>query len=181
MLSLYFYVNQEAVVEIFLATTSQEMSSSVSKEELRGFLRALGEERETFRLSEREVLESVILIGMRRSHKVIGIAGVRKRFGLPVVFVAVKSEYQGLGVGGRLLNNLHDIMREKCHFLLLSMVTRNVPAVRLFESHGYQKFYSTEDRSCMIKSFTAIGTLFAIFLRILFLPVSELGNLIKKK
>lgn len=168
------------MVEISIETVSQEMPSKISKDELRAFLRALGEERRTFKLGENEMLKSVILIGMRKANDVIGIAGVSKHFGLPVVFIGVKSEHQGLGAGGRLLDNLHNIAREKCHLLLLSVVTGNVSAVRLFESREYQKFYSTEDRSYMIKSFTVIGTFFAMFLRMLFWPAGRLQNLIKK-
>lgn len=112
----------------------------MSSEEVVRFYNSLEQERETFQLPLKDLLKSEIVVKDETGGEITGIAGVRRHKMLPVLFIVVKSRFQGKGIGKRLLERLHKIVKEKHSFIVLSVLKGNKPAVSLFRNSGYRIF-----------------------------------------
>lgn len=112
----------------------------LSKKEINNFVDLLNKEKKFFRLSLNEILKSEIIIKEEIGGKIAGIAGIRKYKMLPVLFIVVKSEFQGRGIGKRLMKRLHEITKGMYYFIFLSVVKDNKQAVNLFKKFGYRIF-----------------------------------------
>ncbi|MFQ6128956.1 MAG: GNAT family N-acetyltransferase [Thermoplasmata archaeon] len=114
------------------------MIEEISKDEALAFFRTLGEERQTFTLTAKEVASSHIIIGERIGGKIVGIGGVRKRYGLPLSWIAVEKGHQDRGVGYRLLYRVNAIAANYHSFLLATIPKSNIGALRITEKNDYR-------------------------------------------
>ena len=112
----------------------------MTTEEVVKFYNSLNKERETFKLSLEELLKSEIIIKEEISGKIDGIAGVRKHKMLPVLFIVVRSGFQGKGIGKKLMEKLHKILKERYSFIVLSVIKENTQAINFFKKFGYGIF-----------------------------------------
>lgn len=122
----------------------------VTAEEVADFYNSLKKERETFKLNFMELLKSEIIIKEEASGKIAGIAGIRKHKMLPVLFIVVKSEFQGKNLGKKLLERLHRTTKGKYNFIVLSVAKKNKSALELFKKFEYEVFYQNEEFYYMI-------------------------------
>lgn len=139
----------------------------LSKKEINNFVDLLDKEKKNFRLSLNGILKSEIIIKEEVGDKIAGIAGIRKYKMLPVLFIVVKSEFQGRGTGKRLMKRLHEITKEMYYFIFLSVVKDNKRAINLFKKFGYRIFREKEEFYYMF--YSSLTTLEVIF-KILSLP-----------
>lgn len=145
----------------------------VSEAEINKFLKSLDEEKETFRLSLNDILKSETIIKEEVSRKIVGIAGIRKHSVLPILFIVVRSKFQSRGVGKRLMRRLHNIIKGRYSFMVLSVVKENKQAVNLFKKFGYRIFGETKGFYYMVRSSsttvkgTIISKTLVLFFRII--------------
>jgi ribosomal protein S18 acetylase RimI-like enzyme len=130
------------------------------------FFDSLGEERKTFRLSLDEVLKSEMIVIEEIGGEIAGMAGIRKPKMFPVLFIVVKSSFQGKGLGKRLLTTLHDLAKTKYSFIILSVIKGNIRAINLFKKSGYIIFAEKDDFYFMVKPFNCIGILVSKLLKL---------------
>jgi ribosomal protein S18 acetylase RimI-like enzyme len=125
--------------EIFKnANGKEDRFWKISNKEIISFLDSLNEEKEEFKLSNKEVLESELIIGEKVKGKLVGIAGIRRRFGIPLFLIVVKSEFQGKHIGSSLIERLNEIIKEKYSYEILSVSKNNEHALYLYKKFGYK-------------------------------------------
>ena len=124
--------------EIFNANGKVNKFRKISNGEIISFLDSLKEEKEEFKLSNKEVLESELIIGEKVEGKIVGIAGIRRRFGVPMFLIVVKSEFQGKHIGSSLIERLNEIIKEKYSYEILSVSKNNEHALYLYKKFGYK-------------------------------------------
>lgn len=125
--------------EIFKTANGKENKiRKISNEEITSFLNSLKEEKEQFKISNEEVLESELMICEKVEGKIVGIAGIRRRFGVPLFLIVVKSEFQGKHIGSSLMERLNEIIREKYSYLVLTASKNNEHAIYLYKKFGYK-------------------------------------------
>ena len=122
----------------------------LSEGEIVRFYSSLNKERETFKLSLEDLLKSEIIIKEESNDKIAGIAGIRKHKVLPVLFIVVKSEFQGKSIGKKLIQRLHKIAKNRYSFIVLSVMKENKQAVNLFKKFGYIVFLKNREFYYMI-------------------------------
>lgn len=76
---------------------------------------------------------------------------------LPVLFIVVKSEFQGRGIGKKLIERLHKIIEEKYSFRVLSVIKENKQAINLFKKFGYETFGEKRGNCYMVCPFNLKG------------------------
>lgn len=133
----------------------------ISSREIINFYNSLKNEKETFKLSLEQLLNSKIIIKEESYGKIAGIAGIRRAKILPVLFIVVKSEFQGIGLGKRLMKRLHEISKRKCIFITLSVLKKNKRAINLFKKFEYEIFLEKEEFYYMIHSYRFVGKIIA--------------------
>jgi ribosomal protein S18 acetylase RimI-like enzyme len=131
----------------------------ISERVIINFFDSLDEEKETFRLSLDEVLKSEMIIIEEIGGEIAGIAGIRRHKMFPVLFIVVKSSFQGKGLGKKLLATLHDLAKTKYSFVVLSVIKENIRAINLFKKSGYVIFAEKDGSYFMVKPFNCIGRL----------------------
>jgi GNAT superfamily N-acetyltransferase len=147
------------------------------------FLSGLGEERKTLLANANEsseekylegfnwVLDNTILACLARSKdRVVGLGGYKlpkKRlhiFGVHWPFVTgyavVNRDFQGKGIGSKLVIKRLEYMRGKFAFLFGQTLRDNVPVRRIWEKFNYKKIYEDESFAYAIKPFRKELSLF---------------------
>ncbi len=110
----------------------------IADEEIVSFLSSLNKEKEQFKLSNEEVLESELIIGEKVEGKLVGIAGIRRRCGVPLFLIVVDSGFQGKHIGSSLMERLDKIVRNKYSYVILSVSKNNEHAIYLYRKFGYK-------------------------------------------
>lgn len=143
----------------------------LSEQETIDFYDSLGKEKETFRLPLGDVLQAQVMVKERAEKgQIAGIAGIRKHKLLPLLHIVVKSEFQGRGVGRRLMEKLHQATVRQCSYIVLSVAKKNGPAMNLFKQFGYRSIGQKGDTEYMIRAVSTKGNVASFFLkRVLFL------------
>ena len=124
--------------KIFNANGKVKKFRKISNKEIISFLDSLNEEKEEFKLSNKEVLESELIIGEKVKGKIVGIAGIRRRFGIPLFLIVVKSEFQGKHIGSSLIERLDEVVRKKYSYLVLTVSKNDEHALYLYKKFGYK-------------------------------------------
>ena len=112
--------------------------SEIHGEEIISFLDSLNEEREEFKLSKEDILKSELLISEIVKGEIVGIAGIRRHFGIPMFLIVVKSEFQGRHIGSSLAEKLIEIAKHEYLYILLSVSKNNERAICLYKKRGYK-------------------------------------------
>jgi ribosomal protein S18 acetylase RimI-like enzyme len=133
----------------------------LNDKELGEFFKPLKKEKDTFRLSLEELSHSEIIVVVRVGKEISGIAGIRKRKMVPVMFIAVKSKYHRKGVGKKLMNKLQEVARLRYSFMVLSVMKKNEPAIKLFREFEFEIFKKKSEVYYMIYSFNQKGKFFS--------------------
>lgn len=131
----------------------------VSKEEIISLLESLKSEKHTFKRSSDEVLKSNIIIGERLDDSLVGIAGITKRLGVPLLFIVVKQEFQGRNIGTRLMGKLISMVKRELSYIMLATWKNNEAAIRLFQKSGFKVFGADKFSYFMMLPLTKRGRL----------------------
>jgi ribosomal protein S18 acetylase RimI-like enzyme len=147
--------------EIFKNVNGKEgRFRKIDNKEIISFLDSLNEEKEQFKISNEEVLESELMICEKVEGKIAGIAGIRRRFGVPLFLIVVKSEFQGKHIGSSLMERLNEIIREKYSYLVLTVSKNNEHALYLYKKFGYKKLGEIPEAYYMFCPLTKRGQIF---------------------
>ena len=146
----------------------------LSEGEIVRFYSSLNKERETFKLSLEDLLKSEIIIKEGSNDKIAGIAGIRKHKVLPVLFIVVKSEFQGKGIGKKLIQRLHQVAKRRYSVIVLSVIKENKHAVNLFKKFGYKVFSEKKGFYYMVYTVNLKGKLLSKTLMLAFFVYKEL-------
>ena len=137
----------------------------VTTEELREFANSLNEERKFFpRLTER-ILSYDVTVGEKIDNVVAGVAGINRILGLPNLSIVVRLQFQGKGIGDKLMAKLHKIAEAKYDLITLKVWKENVQAVMLFRKWGYRVFAENCGAYFMLHPMNLRGTIIYYILR----------------
>jgi uncharacterized protein (TIRG00374 family) len=136
------------------------------KEEIVTFLNSLKEERKYFRASDNEILKAKITYIEKINDKSVGIVGVKKIFGIPVLFIVILLNFHGKGIGNKLMKKINNLAKERYSFIMLKVLKENKVAIDLYKKYGYQFCGYTKDSYFMILPLKIRGYLFLYILRI---------------
>lgn len=148
----------------------------VTIEEIVNFYNSLNKERETFKLSLKDLLKSEIIIKEEVNGKILGIAGIRKHKMLPLLFIVVKSEFQREGMGKKLMERLHEITKKRYNYIVLSLAKENKQALNLFKKFEYEIFGERKDFYYMIYQINRDGKIISKILVLFLRIVKSLGG-----
>lgn len=146
--------------EIFNANGKVNKFRKISNGELISFLDSLKEEKEEFKLSNKEVLESELIIGKKVEGKIVGIAGIRRHFSVPMFLIIVKSEFQEKHIGSSLIERLKEIVKNKYSYIILSVSKNNEHAIYLYKKFGYKILGEIPEAYYMFCPLTKRGKMF---------------------
>jgi len=128
------------------------LSNNSDKEKVINFYDSLSVEKQTFMLSLDEILNSLFIVILLFDDSVLGLSGIRKKYGFPLFYIVVKEENQGKGYGKTLIKILFKICRiYKLFFILLTVKTDNFRAIGLYEKYGFKKIFMKKDSFIYIK------------------------------
>lgn len=132
-------------------TNLERLDVSDDIQGLQQFYDALSEEKETFELSFELIQEShEAWIVRNEAKEIVGLSGLRKKWGCSIFYVVVNKSEQGKGLGRILteqcLKNQHFVMP-----LLLSVENSNKKAQTLYESLGMGKVLCLKSRTIMMQ------------------------------
>lgn len=133
------------------------MNRATDKKEIVTFLRSLRDEKASFILTIDKTLKAQMVVGERIGNQLAGIAGVRKWGGIPILFIVVKSEFQGKHIGTRLLKKLKCMAKQRYHFMVLTVNKKNEVAIRLFLKGGFRICGENDTFIFMVLPLTRIG------------------------
>lgn len=147
--------------EIFKnANGKEDRFWKISNKEIISFLDSLHEEKEEFKLSNKEVLESELIIGEKVEGKIVGIAGIRRRLGVPLFLIVVKADFQGKHIGSSLIERLDEVVRKKYSYLVLTVSKNNEHALYLYRKFGYKILGEIHEAYYMFCPLTKSGQIF---------------------
>ena len=117
---------------------------SEQREKIGSFYSALREELETFQLSSDQMFLSERAYAVcDREGQIVGLAGVRKKSLMGVLFMVVQASHQGKGVGKQLMTRLmEDVGPFK--ILMLSVQENNVPARELYARFNFSTIFQKQ-------------------------------------
>ena len=149
---------------------------------IKSFYKQLDEELENFGLSANKLIETLNFVEYEYiDGKIVGIAGLREGSDF---FIIVKKDYQGTGLGQKLLKKV--IGRAKnssCNYIELSVVKQNKSAVHIYKKYAFRIIGSMlageKDSYYMIKPLSLRGKLFMLRQKIVFLILAVINTLLK--
>jgi len=101
---------------------------------------------------------------------IAGIAGIRKSNRLPALFVTVREEYQGKGIGSALTKRVVEVALNKYGFLTLS--TYDEPcyegAIALYKKMGFKEIYRSDKKVWMAISKGLYGNTIITLIRAIY-------------
>jgi ribosomal protein S18 acetylase RimI-like enzyme len=151
----------------------KDYQQDVSRDELGSFLSQLTDEKNFFRVSSSDLLSSSEIVIVEKVDGLIaGIAGVRRHRGVPVFFIVIKAEFQGRGIGDKLMCRLLEIVKTQYNFLLLTVLKENKSAISLFQKYGYRTIGEKHGSYYMVFPINGKGKFFAKMLKTLFPIIS---------
>lgn len=121
-----------------------------SKEEIREFWDALEREGKLFGVPVEAALTATIAVCARLGDRVIGIAGLRPRFRVPLLFIVVEDAFHGQGVGRSLMQSLLKDAVRRYSYIVLTVSKQNERAVSWYLKLGFQRVFSDETTDYMI-------------------------------
>lgn len=155
------------------------------KKEVIPFLKSLKEERKTFRISDNDILRAKVIILEKIGDKIVGIAGINRSFGMPLVFIVVASKYQGRSIGNILMEKINNIAKDNYSYLMLKVMKSNKIAIRLYQKNGYKFLCEAGDSYFMSLALKRQGQLIIhilkLILPLLYPPYLKLKNIITYK
>jgi ribosomal protein S18 acetylase RimI-like enzyme len=121
-------------------------------EELRAFVDSLDEERKTMPLSIDQLLSSEVMLAQRKEDRVIALAGMRRIWKLPVIYLIVHRDFQNRGYGLWLTRRLGKVSKNLgIRWLILSVPYENRRSIRIVEALGYRRCFSYRGTIFMFK------------------------------
>ena len=124
----------------------------LTEEEISNFYNSLEEERKTFRLALRDLLESEIILKSEIGGETVGVIGITRHKGLPMLIIVVKSEFQQKGVGNMLMIRIQEHIEKRYKFVVLSVMKSNKKAIGLYKKFDYEIFHEKNENYYMIYS-----------------------------
>ena len=111
--------------------------------EIAPFFDSIGRDKELVMMDAKSAMASRFVTGTRSNNELVGLAGIRMRYGfIPSLFIVVKVEYRGMGLGSKLLEKCLSFAQKNYGYLTLA--TRDTkeyePALRLYKKYGLQVF-----------------------------------------
>jgi len=138
-----------------------------SNESIEQFLRSLDAEKEYFHFDPALARGTLTAAGHYAGDSLAGVAGVRRHCGFPVLYVVVRQDYQGRGIGRLLMERLHEQCRKRHRLIVLTVEKANERAVALYRSMGYATLGCGQSELYMALCFDALGGVAARLLRVL--------------
>lgn len=117
-----------------------------------------------------------LLIAERADNKVIGIAGLSQSsfLGGLSLFIIIREEFHGKGIGNKLMKSLIAEAREKqCKYITLTTDKENSIAIHLFKKCGFLKYGEDTNNYFMVLYLSQLG-------KILFPAYRYLTSLVSK-
>lgn len=137
-----------------------------SEPEVRNFLAALGPARRFMPLQGLEIAASEILAWLRAKEHLVGLAGIRRRRGIPFFHLAVEENYRGRGLGRALLERVLELGRERLWLVVLSVHRDNESASGLYRAAGFHTFAVGRELEWMARALRPPGRLLTRTLRV---------------
>ena len=150
------------------------------KNALDTFLHSLSDEKLTFHISEAEIASSELFLARVTDGEIIGLAGIHRVLGLPLVYICVRTPYQRMGIGKELLRRLHEYAIGRFPFLMLKVMRSNKVAEHMYRRLGYLAFARTPRDYFMIKPLSSMGR-GTFYLSILLGPLAGAMSYLKQR
>lgn len=141
---------------------------NIKKAELVSFLNSLNEERSSFQAPNNEILKSKIIVSERVSGNLVGIAGIKKKWNIPELFIVVISKFQGKGIGDKIMKKIGNTAKERYSYLMLKVLKSNKPAINLYRKHGFKLCGVGDDSYFMVLPLKKRGCLIFYILKVIF-------------
>lgn len=120
------------------------MKNDDMKRKLRILFDSLTKERETFTLPLRALLQYKLLVTREKEGEIIGIAGIHGGARTNMLFVVVKSKYQGKKIGQELTKEvIEQAIKRNYGYLSLTVFESNARAIRIFRKLGFRVLYTS--------------------------------------
>jgi len=151
--------------------------------EVKGFLDSLGEERQLATLDFELVQKAEFIAGERIDKEIAGIIGIWKTYRFfPTLFIVVKKEYQGKGVGDRLMKKEIEYARGIHSFLTLSTFDNGNydAAIHLYKKWGFESFSRSGSKIWMCTPFDSKGKAICISLPLIFFAIRFFFRIISR-
>ena len=140
---------------------------NIELSEIAPFFDSIGQDKELVMMDAKSAMASRFVTGIRSNNELVGLAGIRMRYGLiPSLFIVVKVEYRRTGLGSKLLEKCLPFAQENYGYLTLA--TRDTkeyePALRLYKKYGFQIFRKSGHHIRMCVFFNKKGKIASKFL-----------------
>lgn len=115
----------------------ENLSPIIISKEIKEFFSSLNEERKFYPATKRILIGAKRVVTAKDDDKIVGIAGINRYNGL---FIVVKKEYQGSGIGTKLMEKLLKNFNDP---IVLVVHTENKAAIRLYRKFGFKEIERT--------------------------------------
>ncbi|WP_290901981.1 GNAT family N-acetyltransferase [Ferroglobus sp.] len=110
----------------------------LTREELADFVSSLREEKEMFRTPLEDLVKSEVILVERVNGEIAGICGIIKERVFPRLYLVVRRDHQGRGVGKKLHLRLKECVEENYFLVKVTVRKNNKKALSLYKDVDYR-------------------------------------------
>lgn len=150
-------------------------------EEIEKLLSELNDELKYFRITIDRVKKSKWIIPEYINGKLVGIAGIEKKFGIVRSWTIVKKEYWKKGIGSKLINMRKErCLEDKSCNILLGIVKRNnIASIKNITEQGYMLCGRRGNLFYYFQPITQLGKVMTFIIKIIF-PITKIIDKFRK-
>ncbi|ADC66052.1 GCN5-related N-acetyltransferase [Ferroglobus placidus DSM 10642] len=123
----------------------------LTREELADFVSSLKEEKEAFRTPLEDLMKSDVILAERVNGEIAGICGTIKGRVFPRLYLVVRGEHQGKGVGKKLHLRLKECVEENYFIVKVIVRKNNKRALSLYGDVDYRIVKEDDEFYYMIR------------------------------
>jgi len=149
------------------------------KQQIESFLAKLDSEKEYFNLTVERVMNWELVMVEMLNEEIIAIAGLERKFGIVRNNLMIKKEFQGIGLGKRLMLELLSESKLKHNLLWAVISEKNIAAIKNDLATGHKIVGNRQNMCYLVAPLNWKGKLLYYLIRALF-PTTKLLDLIRR-